>query len=414
MRKFLGFFIVFVICFGLLMPASAAAIEPGVSVKTYGALGDGITNDTFAIQKALSQNENVFIPEGTYMIDPTKSLVLQSNQTLVLSPSAILAAIPCDYSFTSVIKIAKVKNVTVTGGHIIGEGASHSGAIGEWGHGIFIADGASDVTVKDIVTSDCWGDGVYIGCGQNIVKNVTLENVISYGNRRQGLSITNAEDVLINNCIFSDSYNKRPGIDLEPCDNCTVKDITINNTKCINNSGCGIQLMGCNEAVSDITISDSYFNNNGKDGMYIENSQNVKVSNSEFSENGFGIEINKNSYNLVFQGVQIFNNSNFGLAISARTPNMGSENLEFIDVCFYDNGQTIQGKHDGVKIYSTTGYIKNISFTQCEFYDDQSTKTQRFGLYVDTSGKTLAVSCVQCSFNGNVSGDYRGKIKFLY
>jgi hypothetical protein len=45
-----------------------------VSVKDFGAIGDGITNDAIAIQNALAAHNSVFLPEGTYLISGTIAL----------------------------------------------------------------------------------------------------------------------------------------------------------------------------------------------------------------------------------------------------------------------------------------------------------------------------------------------------
>lgn len=39
-----------------------------ISIRDFGAIGDGLTDDTLAIQQALSAHDNVFVPEGTYLI----------------------------------------------------------------------------------------------------------------------------------------------------------------------------------------------------------------------------------------------------------------------------------------------------------------------------------------------------------
>ena len=51
------------------------------NVKQYGAVGDGVADDTAAIQQALNENNFVYIPSGQYKI--TSTLQLKSNQTLI-------------------------------------------------------------------------------------------------------------------------------------------------------------------------------------------------------------------------------------------------------------------------------------------------------------------------------------------
>jgi hypothetical protein len=57
-----------------------------VSVKDFGAVGDGTTDDTTAIQAALNASTNVYIPAGNYKI--TSTLIMQSlgatNQMVVI------------------------------------------------------------------------------------------------------------------------------------------------------------------------------------------------------------------------------------------------------------------------------------------------------------------------------------------
>jgi len=51
-----------------------------VSVKDFGAKGDSLTDDTLAIQQALTAYDSVFIPEGRYLISGT--ITIQARQTL--------------------------------------------------------------------------------------------------------------------------------------------------------------------------------------------------------------------------------------------------------------------------------------------------------------------------------------------
>lgn len=59
------------------------------SIKDYGAVGDGITLNTEAIQRAINDGGTVYIPEGIYK---TGTLYLKSNGGLHLAAGAVLLA----------------------------------------------------------------------------------------------------------------------------------------------------------------------------------------------------------------------------------------------------------------------------------------------------------------------------------
>lgn len=50
------------------------------SVKFYGAKGDGVSDDTFAIQDAINENKTIFLPEGTYIV--SQELTIPDDVTL--------------------------------------------------------------------------------------------------------------------------------------------------------------------------------------------------------------------------------------------------------------------------------------------------------------------------------------------
>lgn len=56
------------------------AIKDYVTPQMYGAVGDGITNDTTAFINALANSDTVFIPEGTYLLENT--IYLSQNKCL--------------------------------------------------------------------------------------------------------------------------------------------------------------------------------------------------------------------------------------------------------------------------------------------------------------------------------------------
>lgn len=68
--------------------AARSVIFPWAMAQLYGALGDGTTDDTAAIQSALANNRYVYIPAGTYKLSGT--LDIRDGCRLELAPDAIL------------------------------------------------------------------------------------------------------------------------------------------------------------------------------------------------------------------------------------------------------------------------------------------------------------------------------------
>tara|TARA_R110002124_G_scaffold287365_1_gene474116 strand:- start:47425 stop:49452 length:2028 start_codon:yes stop_codon:yes gene_type:complete len=60
--------------FGAMTRSSSDKHSDLISIKDFGAIGDGLTDDTIAVQQALSAHGAVYIPEGTYLITSTISL----------------------------------------------------------------------------------------------------------------------------------------------------------------------------------------------------------------------------------------------------------------------------------------------------------------------------------------------------
>lgn len=65
---------------GAITRTSHDKFSDKVSIKDFGAKGDGLTDDTLAIQKALAAYDSVFIPEGRYLISST--ITIKARQTL--------------------------------------------------------------------------------------------------------------------------------------------------------------------------------------------------------------------------------------------------------------------------------------------------------------------------------------------
>lgn len=91
--------------------------------------------------------------------------------------------------------------------------------LAEWRHALTLRN-CENVTVEGLTLADSGGDGIYFGAGSNGAtnRNITIRNVVCDGNNRQGISVITAENLLIEDCVFSNTRGTAPeaGIDFEP------------------------------------------------------------------------------------------------------------------------------------------------------------------------------------------------------
>lgn len=228
-----------------------------LNVKDYGAKGDSTTDDTAAIQAALDAASTrgisaVLFPTGTYKVSATTAdnnffaaLTVHSGQRLLFD-AATFQLTANGYDFYAVLNIHNVNNVTVEGGlTIIGDRESHTATTGESGHGIRIVN-SHNVHVSDVDIRYTWGDGVCVGGNgtmAEISQNVTLERIRTYKCSRNGLSIIEADGVVVRDCDFTYTDRTAPqyGIDVEP-NLGTATNITIENVRMLNNGIGGFAL----------------------------------------------------------------------------------------------------------------------------------------------------------------------------
>lgn len=188
-----------------------------ISVKDFGAVGDGVTDDTTAIQSALdsigTSGGIVVVPAGTYLISDSLQ-VRKNNTTFDIGNATIKGPVAgtltgeliavCDR--TDVSKV--ISNVTICGGVIQPQNAADNGpAVVSAEHVVFdnirvnLATGLRGIVVQvDTTFTDA-----------TPIRDVVINNCFVYGGGTNCLNIESAgadnliNNVLVSNCVFKDA-----------------------------------------------------------------------------------------------------------------------------------------------------------------------------------------------------------------
>jgi len=262
-------------------PVGPAVASVSLDIKEFGAVGDGKTNDTLAIQQALDRcsvfgGGQVRVPDGEYL---TGAIMLRSNTTLHLEAGASLLGSPdlADYPLTQVrweghwvkgyiglVSAIDANNIGITGrGRIAGNPAIKGRVDAQNGlrHPALLEFvNCSGLRVEDCVTeqNDMWSihpvycdnvlfrnvtvrggaDGIDVdSCRHVVIESCTFstrDDCISLksGRGAEGYVIHRpTEDVRISNCTFADSHWACIGIGSETSGG--IRNIHIDQCKCI-------------------------------------------------------------------------------------------------------------------------------------------------------------------------------------
>lgn len=205
-------------------------LQESISVKDFGAVGDGVTDDTAAIQAAIDAVSSAgggiltFEPK-TYIVENTSGLgclIAKSNVTLsgAGTPTVIklgAAAGNCALLYSA----SAVSNITIDG--IVFDG--NSGSITSYDTYGVLLDDVTRLTVNNCVFQNLRLDGMLLGqvtlAKQVSVENSIFKNIGVVGVGANGIRVYHSRGLLVNANYFYDfiispiDTNPTPGGDLE-------------------------------------------------------------------------------------------------------------------------------------------------------------------------------------------------------
>ena len=246
-----------------VLPFTAAIAASASEVKV-SSFGYDSEDSTEFIMKALASGAKKVILDHQAGPWYTLPLKMPSNIEFVLEPGVELVAKRGAFRGIRdyLLELSSVTNVIVRGG----EGSAlrmwkcdyqkPPYEPGEWRHALTLRKGCRNILVENLRMLQSGGDGIGVSG-----TDITIRNCVCDGNHRQGMSVFSAENLQVENCVFSNTSGTAPqaGVDLEPDHGYEkLKNIVFRNCVSYGNAGAGfltclIQLTG-DSAPVDITF----------------------------------------------------------------------------------------------------------------------------------------------------------------
>ena len=353
------------------------------NVRNFGAVGDGVTLDTQAIQKALDAGGIVYFPAGVYL---TGSIYLRSNGGLELAPGATLLAVPDKTQYNAddfipenqafstenvsgahLVIAANVENIVIRGGgRIDGNRRAVFNTpnpenparflLPEWrmGQMVYIVN-SKNVNIQDVemLDSQYWTCFLH-GCQWVKIRGVRIENDFGTQNG-DGIDVDCCCYVTISDCIIrsaDDSITLR-GNDARLGGRCPCEYVTI--TNCILSTRCNAFRIGVGGGlVRRCTISN----------VIVRDTRTAICLVSQYSKKSMGVQIE----DIQFSNLRLDCVRPFYIATTPR--GMQEETAKNIErISFHhvrgtaNRGSVISGSYPG--------YVKDISFSDVKIVYDR-------------------------------------------
>lgn len=277
-----------------------------ISVKDYGAIGDGVNNDTEAINTAINSCDvdkecTVLFPNGNYLVN--NSIIISKSNVRLLGEKNSTISFPENINLEEngnrIVGVIVVKTVDQDVSNVVIENLNvnanaddtHYGKQSSLGRGItFIRQGKyagtknyyemSNVKIKDCTVKNSYSYGIAVVGGEQLKEGYTSDYVSNIINTstddfdyRLYYNYYNIDNIVIENTKVSKS---RIGVRLNRVSNLTFNNNEVNNSRYEN-----VTIQAINGVISNNKVS---IHNGGCGSICIDKSENVKIINNDIDE----------------------------------------------------------------------------------------------------------------------------------
>jgi hypothetical protein len=338
-----------------------------VSVKDFGATGDGTTDDTAAIQLALNAGQNgaVFFPTGTYKVSSALTVnsfthVFGSGYNAVIKTNNSTANIfNIGGPFVYISDISFDSSVTRTSGVFVDilSGANRFRIQNFWMTnaftGICIRNTSATVTIAQGQILNCTaatGTGIKVEGGIDLtISDILMDNAAQ---TFAGIYVTKADDLAIDSCSIITSGQAL----FIQADNTVIVSVWATNTF-FDNSTRGLYIDAKNAGtIARCLFDQCWFSSSAQQGVLIDADATGVVNGIDF--NGCHVFLNQTEGITIFNGncsnIQIHDcaiagNTVYGVSIG--------QNINSVSVqdCSINNGYGVGANGTGIFVNSGTG-----------------------------------------------------------
>ena len=191
---------------GAIATTVQTKLRESVSVKDFGAVGDGVTDDRAAIVLALAyltSGGTLYFPAGTYLVSAAITVPHGNLQMQGDGFNASVIKIAASYAdSTSLFDFSSVDNVEISdlgfNGNLANQGISSTADNKQIA--IAIKGTSSNYSITRCYFKDWGKDGVYVQTANN--RRVTVSECLFENTRRNGVTFIGGEQCQVVNCQF--------------------------------------------------------------------------------------------------------------------------------------------------------------------------------------------------------------------